>query len=92
MYQPALAAVHLWIDAATPNNLPGPNADEEASYCRARAAIEGRCAAEATHPAARRAHEQMAALYHLRAGDAQVGAEEIHGWLGEGGNLLPDYA
>jgi hypothetical protein len=39
----------------------------EAAYCRARAMVEAKRTAEASHPAARKAHLQMAALYSRRA-------------------------
>jgi len=91
MYQPALAALHPWTDAATAKDLRGPSADDEAHYCLARAAVEARRAEEATHPAARRVHAQMAALYRQRAVGAQKDDGEIYGLLGGDGNLVPEY-
>lgn len=44
-----------------------PAREEEADYCATRAEVEARRAAEATHPAARDAHLEMAALYRKRA-------------------------
>jgi len=91
MYQPALAALHLWTDSATARHSPGRKSEDEAQFCLTRAAVETQRAEEATHPAAQRAHAQMAALYRQRALDAQMNDGDIHDWPGEGGNFLPNY-
>jgi hypothetical protein len=63
-------------------------ADDEAGYCLARAEAEARWAGEATHPAARRAHLHLVALYRRRALDArQDQAAEIQDWASEGGSV-----
>jgi hypothetical protein len=56
-------------------------ADDEAAYCLSRAESQARWASEATHPAARRAHLQLVAIYRRRALDArQAQAAEIQDW------------
>jgi hypothetical protein len=63
-------------------------AEDEAGYCLARAEAEARWASEATHPAARRAHLRLAAIYRRRALDArQAQAAEIQDWASEGGSV-----
>jgi hypothetical protein len=63
----------------------------EPDYCRARAEAEAIRATEATHPAARAAHLEMAARYRERALAArQLGIPEIQDWTSEGGSWLPD--
>lgn len=65
--------------------------DDEADYCRARAEAEARRADEATHPAARDAHLEMAALYHGRAlATRQVDDPAVQDWMSEGGSWLAD--
>jgi hypothetical protein len=64
--------------------------EDEADYCRARAAAEARRADEAAHPAARAAHAELAARYRERALAAQqVEAGEIQDWMNEGGSWRP---
>jgi hypothetical protein len=63
-------------------------AEDEAGYCLARAEAEARWAGEATHPAARRAHLQLVAIYRRRALDArQAQTAEIEDWVSEGGSV-----
>jgi hypothetical protein len=63
-------------------------AEDEAGYCLARADAEARWAGEAIHPAARRAHLQLVAIYRRRALDArQAQAAEIQDWVSEGGSI-----
>jgi hypothetical protein len=64
--------------------------DSEANYCLARAEAESRCAADATHPAARFAHLQLAGLYRQRALAARAEAGAIVDWLGEVVGIPPD--
>jgi hypothetical protein len=67
---------------------PRRAADDEEGYCLARAEAEARWAGEATHPAARRAHLQLVAIYRRRALDArQSEAVEIRDWVSEGGSV-----
>ena len=67
---------------------PRRAADDEAGYCLARAEAEAQWAGEATHPAARRAHLQLVAIYRRRALDAQQAqAAEIQVWVSEGGSV-----
>jgi hypothetical protein len=86
MEQPAFGAFQFGsaISAARPlSSDPADSADSEADYCLARAEAESRCAADATHPAARFAHLQMAGLYRQRALAARAEAGAIVDWLGE---------
>lgn len=66
-------AIERWRAARArrdPELIEGPSkhgADDETDYCLARAEVEVLRAYEATHPAARDAHMEMAALYCARA-------------------------
>jgi hypothetical protein len=66
-------AIARWRPARAgrdPELIEGPSkqrADDETDYCLERAEVEVLRAGEATHPAARDAHMEMAALYCARA-------------------------
>lgn len=63
--------------------------DDDADYYRARAEVEARRAEEATHPAARDAHLELAGLYHQRALAAlQDEDSAVLDWMSEGGSWL----
>ena len=65
--------------------------DDEVGYCLARAAAEARWAGEAAHPAARRAHLELVAIYRRRALEARQGQSvEVQDWLSEGGRVPPN--
>jgi hypothetical protein len=65
--------------------------EDEADYCRARAEAEARRGDEASHPAARAAHLELATLYRARAlGAVQAGIPEIQDWTSEGGRWLAE--
>ena len=68
---------------------PAPAAADEAEFCRLRARAEVDRADEASHPAARAAHLELAVLYHRRL--IALGPERvdgIEGWESEGGSYL----
>jgi hypothetical protein len=65
--------------------------DDEVGYCLARAAVEARWADEAAHPAARRAHLELVALYRRRALESrQAQSAAIQDWVSEGGSVPAD--
>lgn len=73
-----------------PSVNPSQYADDEAEYCLARAEAEDRCAQQATHPAARDAHLQLALLYRQRVFAAQPDNPQLQEWIAAGGTLLPE--
>ena len=66
-------------------------AHEDIAYAEMRARAEAEMAERATHPAARHAHLEMAALYQHRVRAAlQADDPAVQDWMSEGGNWLLD--
>ena len=81
----------IQCDRDAPDAAPGRMGEAEADYCWARAKIEARRAAEASHPAARKAHLGLAALYNQRALAAlAIEGQAARDWMSQVGKRIED--